>query len=197
MAGAAGAPNEATSAGIAGQAATVTAAVVQMDNTALNAQPDLVTTTANAARWAGEAVAAHLAGVSLDTVWAAMKAVHDGSLDDAAAVHAAPASGRIAYSYGIRTTGKHAYRSPNLGHYGHPHPPAIAAYEGRGWTQRRNVSHRAAAGLVHPGHLDQDDGVSPAGHVALCWDAANDQAVVAGALNFVCPTCGNAITFNI
>ncbi|MDC0721202.1 hypothetical protein [Nannocystis bainbridge] len=194
---AAGVGAEATAAGVPLRAAEVTTALTHRPAAGFAAQPNLATCLVHAARWTAEGVAAWTAGADAEAVTLGVDAVLAGTGAHASAVHGLPAGSRIAYSYGVTATGKHAYRSDNLASYGHAHPPAIALYEAKGWTARRNVCARAAANVVHAGHHDQHDAVSPAGHVALCWDAANDAQVVAGVINYVCPDCGAAIDFNV
>lgn len=188
---------EAASAGVGAHAGAINAAVARLVNAAQPQPPALADTMALAARWAAEAVAARHANVSLDTLWAVVEAVGTPSLAAAANLPAGVASARIAYSYGVAADGSHAHRSVNLGTYGHPHPPALAFYAARGWTERRNVSHRAHLAPVDPAHPPQQDGANPRGHAGLCWNAAGDIAVPAGVHPFTCPHCQNAISFFI
>jgi hypothetical protein len=186
---------EAASAGVAAHAAGIAAAVARLVNDPRPQPPALADTMALAARWAAEAVAAERANASLDTLWAVVNAVGTNALVAAAALPAAVVSARIAYSYGVAADGTHAHRSVNLGKYGHPHPPALAFYAARGWTERRNVSHRAGLAPTDPNHPPQQDGANPAGHAGLCWNAAGDAGVPAGVHQFTCPHCHNTIPF--
>ena len=197
VAAAPGVGNEAAAAGVGARAAEVTAALRHRPADAVNPQPDLATTLLRAARWAAEAVAAQAEGADPSVVHVAISSVLAGRAAQASAVRALPQADRIAYSYGVATDGKHSYRSLNLATYGHAHPPALDLYAAKGWTGRRNVCARAGLNAVPAGHLDQHDPLNPAGHAALAWDAANDQMVAAGTINYVCPDCGASITFNV
>ncbi|MCA9608736.1 MAG: hypothetical protein KC619_24200 [Myxococcales bacterium] len=102
--------------------------------------------------------------------------------------------GRIAYSYGVDgTDSSHEYTSLVAGQMGHPHPLAIAQYEARGWTLRRNASDRAR----HGGLQGDPSRCHPHGHVGLGWDSQRGGAHSAGRAKFKCGSCGKTFVLNL
>jgi phenylpyruvate tautomerase PptA (4-oxalocrotonate tautomerase family) len=162
------------------------------------------TNRATMARWAARlaavGAAARAAGVDPDEVAVAVQAVAQGTYGQASSVRNRPRSGLIAYSYGVKPVSfQHEYLSPNVGGLGHGHPRAVALYKAKGWDQRFNASARA-------GHANvQGDPASPAGNAALRWDNATHMprpgmypgGVAAAPYPYACPTCGNALNFNV
>lgn len=134
--------------------------------------------------------ASRASGIEASRIQAGIEAVaHDTVAAAAAAaqVAAGPSPGRIAYSYGVLPGDVHCHPASTLGNLGHPHPLAIAEYEARGWTMRRNTplnaNHGGRQGDAVVAHLQ--------GHISLGWDHVNDQNRAPGAVNVgACVACG-------
>jgi hypothetical protein len=156
-------------------------------------RPTTGTMMEQAARAAAEAAAALICEVESMLV---VNAVAAAVCDDERARHVAalPAAARIAYPYGVEPDGRHGYKS-------HPVERAISMYISRGWTERRNTSKRAdldSTGAKTTGGEDETchiDSVSPMGHVALGWTAA-DAPLAVGQVTRTCPTCAHPLDFN-
>jgi hypothetical protein len=129
-------------------------------------------------------------GIAASRIQAGIEAVGHNTVAAATAaslVPAGPSPGRIAYSYGVMPGNVHCHAASTLGDLGHPHPLAVAEYEARGWTVRRNTPLNAN----HAGRQGDAAGAHLRGHVSLGWDHVNDQNRAAGAVNVgACGACG-------
>ncbi|AUX31204.1 MULTISPECIES: hypothetical protein [Sorangium] len=136
-----------------------------------------------ARNWAASAGAASGAAEALNVSAPLVDAAVNAARSGAAVPNfgAMPASGKIAYSYGVARADGHHYYLAAPGAKGHPHPAAVALYESHGWTERRNTAQLAHAS-------QQPDAASPHGHVALGWDQGIP-GPLAAPLQAGCPNC--------
>lgn len=211
---AAGAGNEVTAVntakviGAGGRVAAVSAVMAMEISTAWPGAVNLGKVARTAAESAILGEAQRLGGRTSIELAAALDVVANNKTAAAAAAAAVGnASGPIAYSYGVNHADVHCYLAPTLGNLGHPHPLAIAQYEARGWTNRRNAASNA-------NHVaSQGDVVNPRGHVGLGWSFGGDVPLTrlnavgthghvgaggSGQLRVpACATCGQIAHFNL